>query len=211
MKWRASAAFTSSIPARDRLYTLGTNSSLRRSSQTAIHHIFNALVRVLAPIITFTTDEAWAFATTKAEYANDSIHLQDWPVAPTEWINKDLADAFHQLMLGLNVDVKGKLEALRQAGKIGKSLDAVVSLTGPHNDLLMLYASKNSKILPEVLIVSDVTVSIEETPANKLTLEVKPAETLGYHRCPRCWRWVPALEKSPLGDVCPRCIEALKS
>jgi isoleucyl-tRNA synthetase len=67
---------------KDRLYTLGTNSPLRRSSQTAIHHIFNALVRLLAPVLTFTCDEAWAYATAKVEYIADSVHLQDWPVAP---------------------------------------------------------------------------------------------------------------------------------
>jgi valyl-tRNA synthetase len=66
---------------KDRLYTLGTANPLRRSSQTAIHHIFGVLVKILAPVLTFTADEAWAYATTKTEFTADPIHLQDWPVA----------------------------------------------------------------------------------------------------------------------------------
>src|SRR5690606_5327445 len=86
---------------KDRLYTHGTNSPLRRSSQTAIHHIFHALVRLLAPVLTFTCDEAWCHATFKSDFPSDarlsapdasqlSIHLQDWPDAPANWTNAEL-------------------------------------------------------------------------------------------------------------------------
>ena len=53
---------------KDRLYTSSTASPLRRSSQTAIHHIFRSLVRLLAPVLTFTCDEAWAYATAKTAW-----------------------------------------------------------------------------------------------------------------------------------------------
>ena len=72
---------------KDRLYTLGAAHPLRRSSQTALHHIFQTLVRILAPIITFTADEAWSFATAGTEYAEGSVHLQDWPWRRAEWTN----------------------------------------------------------------------------------------------------------------------------
>ena len=186
---------------KDRLYTLGTKSPLRRSSQTAIHHIFNALVRVLAPIITFTTDEAWAYATAKVEYANDSIHLQDWPVAPAVWTNAVLANAM-TARLQERAKVNEAIEPLRAAGKIGKSLDVSVTLPKPADAT----TPAEAEFLAELFIVSHVDVSTAETGVS-----VRPAGDLGYHRCPRCWRWVPALENSPLGEICPRCIEALKS
>ena len=188
---------------KDRLYTLGTNSPLRRSSQTAIHHIFNALVRVLAPIITFTTDEAWAYATAKAEYSADSIHLQDWPVAPAEWTNPGIANVM-ATRLQDRAKVNEAIEPLRAAGKIGKSLDVAITL--PKQSDNQAQASAEAESLAELFIVSQVEISATE--ASKIG--VRPCAELGFHRCPRCWRWVPALEKSALGDVCPRCVEALK-
>jgi len=109
---------------KDRLYTLGTNAPLRRSSQTAIHHIFQTLVKLLAPIVTFTTDEAWSFATAKAEYADDSIHLQDWPVAPASWSNSEI-EADVAALLRVRTQVNEAIEPLRAAGRLGKSLDAL--------------------------------------------------------------------------------------
>ncbi|MEJ1971589.1 MAG: class I tRNA ligase family protein [Lacunisphaera sp.] len=114
---------------KDRLYTLGAAHPLRRSSQTALAAIFDALVRILAPVLTFTTDEAWSYAQTGQEYSNESIHWQDWPVAPADWKNPALAAEFDQLFK-LRAKVTEALEPLRQAGTIGKSLDAVLALAG---------------------------------------------------------------------------------
>ncbi len=218
---------------KDRLYTLGTNSPLRRSSQTALHHVFNALVRLLAPVLTFTADEAWSYATAKTEYSDDSIHLQDWPVAPAAWTNADL-ERDVSLLLKVRAAANASLEPARQQGKIGKSLDAVVTIKCPITEqirrvLLPNYGSKfASSFLSELLIVSEVSIvpiSLGQRPewlpvdalnsidngAELIEFEIKSGHDLGYHRCPRCWRWVPALEKSLQGDVCPRCTEALKS
>ncbi len=191
---------------KDRLYTLGTNNPLRRSSQTAIHHIFNTLVRVLAPIVTFTTDEAWAYATAKVEYSHDSIHLQDWPVAPANWTDVTLANVM-AARLQDRTKVNEAIEPLRAAGKIGKSLDVAITLPKQADEKSQAQALAQAEFLAELFIVSRVDVS----PTAESGIGVRPCAELGYHRCPRCWRWVPALEKSPHGDVCPRCIEALKS
>ena len=194
---------------KDRLYTLGTNSPLRRSSQTAIHHIFNALVRLLAPIITFTTDEAWAYATARTEYTDDSIHLQDWPVAPAAWTNAEVESTFAAL-LRIRTQSNEAIEPLRAAGKLGKSLDAAVTLTAAVDDPAFRVLEQHSDFLPELFIVSHVDL-VPATAGSALAVGVRPCSELGHVRCPRCWRWVPALEKSTHGDVCPRCIEALKS
>ncbi len=191
---------------KDRLYTLGTRSPLRRSSQTAIHQIFRTLVKLLAPILTFTADEAWSYATTGKEYADDSIHLQDWPVAPDAWTNPAVDSAVAAL-LKVRVLVNESIEPLRAAGKLGKSLDAAVTLTGAAEDATFRTLEKHRDFLPELFIVSHVTLA--PAVGDALHADIRPCSELDNVRCPRCWRWVPVLNPSPLGDVCPRCAEAL--
>ena len=194
---------------KDRLYTHGTNSPLRRSSQTAIQAIFNALVRLLAPVLTFTCDEAWAYATAKVEYTDDSIHLQDWPVAPAAWTNPAL-EAEVAKLLAVRDQVNAAIEPLRAGGKLGKSLDAAVTLSPATEDTATGgVLEKHRDFLPELFIVSHVTLGSAKGAA--LHVDVRPCEDLGYVRCPRCWRWVPAFEPSAHGEVCPRCAEALKA
>jgi isoleucyl-tRNA synthetase len=213
---------------KDRLYTHGTHWPLRRSSQSAIHHIFNAIVRLLAPVLTFTCDEAWAYATAKVEYTDDSIHLQDWPVAPATWTNADL-EAEVAALLRVRAQVNEAIEPLRAAGKLGRSLDAAVTLIVPAEDSVARVLEKHRDFLPELFIVSHVTVGSDmgasaeaatrvstTTDASAkagaaLLVTVRPCSELDLSWCPRCWRWVPALEVSSHGEICPRCVEALKT
>ncbi len=193
---------------KDRLYTLGAKHPLRRSSQTAIHAIFSTLVKILAPVLTFTADEAWSYATTGKEYADDSIHLQDWPTAPAEWTDAALEADFAAL-LKLRGKVTESLEPLRQAGNIGKSLDATLSFSGASDSAEMVALAKHRDFLPEFFIVS--AVALEPKPGAALEIKSLHAREAGNTRCPRCWRWVPALTHSPHGEICPRCADALNS
>ncbi|HEY9248240.1 MAG TPA: class I tRNA ligase family protein, partial [Rariglobus sp.] len=198
---------------KDRLYTLGTANPLRRSSQTAIHHIFGVLVKILAPVLTFTADEAWSYATTGTEFTDDPVHLQDWPVADAAWSNAGI-EADVAALLKVRARVNEAIEPLRAAGKLGKSLDAVVTLSAAAADPVFQILEKHRDFLPELFIVSHVTLTAADANASEpipLTVAVRHGEELGYLRCPRCWRWVPALEHSSHGDVCPRCAEALKT
>ena len=207
---------------KDRLYTLRAADPLRRSSQTALHHIFQTLVRILAPIITFTADEAWSFATAGKEYIEGSVHLQDWPEAEASWIEPDLDEYISKLRV-VKSRVNDKLEELRAAGTIGKSLQANVSLSGE-----ILVMSKPFRIdqlrvnLPEFFTTSGVavTTSMSISPESE---EIKVYPTGSYHiennqnvpgpskRCDRCWRELPAtdFEMTPYGEVCIRCANAL--
>ncbi|HEY0863880.1 MAG TPA: isoleucine--tRNA ligase [Lacunisphaera sp.] len=191
---------------KDRLYTLGAAHPLRRSSQTAIHAIFDALVRILAPVLTFTADEAWSFGKAGKEYAEDSVHLQDWPIAPAEWTDAALAADFDQLFK-VRAKVTEALEPLRQAGTIGKSLDAVLTFRGPAADPALAVLGRCAASLPEFFIVSH--VALEPNTGASLEITARHAQEAGLVRCPRCWRWVPALATTPHGEVCPRCAEAL--
>ncbi|MDP1581151.1 MAG: class I tRNA ligase family protein, partial [Candidatus Didemnitutus sp.] len=193
---------------KDRLYTLAASHPLRRSAQTAIHHIFRTLVRILAPVLTFTTDEAWSYAIAGQEYTSDSIHLQDWPVAPAEWSDAAL-DAEFSALLKLRVKVTENLEPLRQAGTIGKSLDAVLTFNGAASDTAFAVLQKHASFLPEFFIVS--RVNLEATAEGALAIKATHAREAGLVRCPRCWRWVPAITSTPHGEICLRCADALNS
>jgi isoleucyl-tRNA synthetase len=193
---------------KDRLYTHGTQSTLRRSSQTAIHHIFQTLVKILAPVLTFTADEAWSFATTNTEYIEDSVHLQDWPVAPAAWTNPEI-EADVATLLRVRTLANESIEPHRAAGKLGKSLDASLTLSAASDDATFRVLEKHRDFLPELFIVSHVAL-VPTASGTALAIAVRHCEELGYQRCPRCWRWVPALESTGQGEVCPRCAEALK-
>jgi isoleucyl-tRNA synthetase len=197
---------------KDRLYTYAVNHPQRRSTQTAVHAIHGVLVRILAPVLTFTADEAWCHAHFKTDLAPDSasvpssVHLSDWPVADANWTDPALEADFAEL-LKVRAKVNEALEPLRQAGQLGKSLDAAVAISvadaDPTGDILR----KNDALLPELFIVSHVDIRPGTNPSYEIS--ARSASELGLVRCPRCWRSVPALHSTPHGDVCPRCAEAI--
>ncbi|HVU18635.1 MAG TPA: isoleucine--tRNA ligase [Candidatus Didemnitutus sp.] len=193
---------------KDRLYTLGAAHPLRRSSQTAIHHVFSTLARILAPIIPFTTDEGWSYGFAKAEYSDRAIQWEDWPVAGNGWHNPAI-EADFGVLLRVRSQATERLEPLRQAGTIGKSLDAVVSLAAPAGSAEAEVLGRYRNALAELLIVSE--VALEPNSGTELEVKARHARETGHNRCPRCWRWVPAMSVTSLGEVCPRCQEALNS
>ena len=193
---------------KDRLYTLGTNNPQRRSSQTAIHHIFGTLVKILSPILTFTSDEAWSYAVANTEYGPDSVHLQDWPVAPADWTDSTLEIDFAAL-LKVRAQVTEAIEPLRAAGQLGKSLDAAVAISAASDDITHAVLERHRNFLPELFIVSAVAITAA-APAATLTVAVRPCAELGHRRCPRCWRSVPTLTATEtFGEICPRCVQSL--
>lgn len=188
---------------KDRLYTYAPNWQERRSSQTAIYHIFSVLTRLLAPILTFTTDEAYQFS--KQPGKQSSIHLEDWPSPNPEWSFESVdADMVH--LLKCRDKVNEQLEDARQKKVLGQSLDAQLLIVGNMSDPLFSTLKKYEQYLPEVFIVSQVT--LEEKEAKEIHVSVKQA---GGKRCPRSWRWVPELEFiDGFGEVSPRCKKALE-
>lgn len=194
---------------KDRLYTFAANSRERRSSQTAMRAMLAAYLKMLAPMLPFTTDEAWGFFTEKNEYAENSVLLQAWPEPRAEFIFEKEAAEFDALLKLLDA-VNLKLDALRSAKVIGQSLDAVLKISGDPADATFALLKKHAALLAETFIVSE--VSLEDAPAGTpLSIEAVRAETLGYARCPRSWRWVPELvDAGAFGKVSPRCLAALK-
>lgn len=191
---------------KDRLYTYAPNDPLRRSSQTAIAIIFNVFTRLIAPLLPFTSDEAWSFAANDSDFNDQPIALEAWPYVENGWDNTEVADEIKTLRNFLSESLNDPLEKLRQQKTIGQSLDAKAVITGPASDPTLALLKRYEADLPELFILSQVTVA-ESAEASEITVEVDHADGV---RCPRSWRWVPELiETNEWGAVSPRCADAL--
>lgn len=192
---------------KDRLYTRAPDDPLRRSSQSAIHHILSALTRLLAPILPFTCDEAWSFFRNGAEFGASAVAAQDWPDLDPEWKRPEVAEEIRSLRRFLNERLNEPLEELRTKKVIGQSLDAKAVIEGPPEDPEMRLLQRYEADLPELFILSQ--VRILPTPgAAAISVHVDHADGV---RCPRSWRWVESLvETEEWGPVSPRCKDALE-
>lgn len=201
---------------KDRLYTLAPKHPLRRSAQTAILQIFRTIARLVAPLCPFTADEAWSYFHCETALGDRFIALEDWPEAHQDWDFKE-AESAVSTILRFRIDtVNDKLEALRQNKKIGKEIDAVLQVTVPENHDCFGIFQRFQEHLAEWFQVSEVRLeSVPPSPAADgpplITVQARPAAELGYHKCPRSWRWVPELVETPWGRVSPRDAEALQS
>ncbi|MBE6414126.1 MAG: isoleucine--tRNA ligase [Verrucomicrobiaceae bacterium] len=186
---------------KDRLYTFGTNSFERRSSQTAMDIISDILIKVASPILTFTCDEAFSFKN-GGEYIEDSIHLQDFPKYEELLTDTDVVAKVDRI-LQLRDLVNEELEKLRQNKVIGKSLEAEVEIMVAENSNDANILKEFERSLAEIFIVSDVRIVVGkfETPA----VQAHKAEG---ERCVRCWRVVKSLNDD---GICSRCEEAISN
>ena len=185
---------------KDRLYTFGAKSFQRRSSQTAIDIISDILLKVAAPILTFTCDEAYSFKH-GAEFVQDSIHLQDYPDVTPLLVCAPTAAKIDRI-LQIRDRVNESLEKLRKDKVIGKSLEAEVEIMVSENGDDAKLLREFEKSLAEIFIVSG--VSIVEGKFETTSVQASKAEGV---RCVRCWRIVKEVNAD---GICPRCEDAVK-
>ncbi len=190
---------------KDRLYTLAPNDACRRSSQTVLFRVCDALCRMLNPILAFTGDEAFSYLSSGDEYSGRPVQLAGWPEAPSAFLHSVAAIDVDRLLRWKAAHVNDALEEKRKQKEIASSLDAKVVITGDASDedfqLLKAYESR----LPEYFIVSAVELRSGKSP---VTVEASHADGV---RCPRTWRWVPRLVNTEeWGEVSERCAEALQ-
>ena len=197
---------------KDRLYTFAPDHPARRSAQTALWRIAEALTRLIAPILSFTADEVWALLP-PVDTREPSVHLALFPnladIVPGN-TSSLLAD-WKQLLLIREQAMKA-LEEARALKTIGKGLEAAVELEAAndasttHYDLLLRYQQS----LPELLNVSTVQISVylnPEASASWMNAKAKPATGT---KCERCWRFTADVGDQPsYPTVCLRCAEAL--
>jgi isoleucyl-tRNA synthetase len=192
---------------KDRLYTAGSSSHSRRSAQTAVYRIVYALVRLLAPLLSFTTEEVWGYLC-KPAGSPQSVHLALLPVP--EELTEGLTIAQRERLVNWDTlmlvrdQVLKSLEGAREEKRIGKSLEARVILTaGPDlYPLLNEYAAE----LPALFIVSQ--VESKAIPVPGLSIEIQSAEGI---KCERCWKYTLDVGSDPdFPTLCAACSDAIK-
>jgi isoleucyl-tRNA synthetase len=194
---------------KDRLYTFAPNSPGRRSAQTALWRIAEALTRLLAPLLSFTADEVWQHLPT-VEGRPSSVHLALFPdmseIVPGNI--GDIEDDWEHL-LRIRELVNIELEALRLNKTIGKGLDASIRLIATEGSSEALLLDRYQSALPEFFNVSQATVQMVGATKDSGALLIEADSAQGA-KCGRCWRVVPDVgSDNRWPEVCARCAEAL--
>jgi isoleucyl-tRNA synthetase len=195
---------------KDRLYTSAPKSRARRSAQTALHRITDALARLLAPVLVFTADEIWESLPRTGEDAGlQSVHLALFPAAPVGERDASLRAQWAQLFEVRDVVLRA-LEAARVSKLIGSSLEAHVRLKAKTRRDYELLESRREQ-LRYVFIVSQVSLTFadEGASADGDAVEVEVVRADG-EKCERCWNYSKRVgEFTRYPTVCERCVEAL--
>jgi isoleucyl-tRNA synthetase len=157
----------------------GFQTAKRLANRTVLDILYHALVRWLAPVLVFTTEEVWG-----TRYPDGgSVHLLQWPEVPS--VGAD--DGKWRKLRELRAQVTEAIEPLRRDKVIGSSLEAEV-------------------IIPELLVSADELAELFIVSAVHSGQELKVTKT-GNHKCGRCWRYLPEVKSD--GDLCARCDEVL--
>jgi len=186
---------------KDRMYTFAPSNPARRSAQTVLWQITETLVRLLAPILSFTTDEVWEYLPA-IEGRPVSVHLAQFP-KPEEIYSADpmpVLDEWKQIF-AVRDEALRVLEEARQAKRIGKGLEAEIEIAATGEQLALL--RRHAAGLKEIINVSAVTV------VEGATLQVTALPASG-HKCARCWNFMPQVSNYGIWqNVCTRCHDAL--
>jgi len=193
---------------KDRMYTFKADSPERRSGQTAMFYLTTSLLKIMAPILAITADEAWGYLAFSGKA--DSVHLEEWPKdSHRKWADASLDEKWGRL-IALREIVLKKLEEKRAAGEIGSSLEAEVMLA-PAGDSYKKLLTDNRNSLRYLFIVS--RVELEDTPAAQAASEGPVAVHIRKARgqkCQRCWNYSEMVGRDELHPtLCERCVKAV--
>jgi isoleucyl-tRNA synthetase len=205
---------------KDRMYTFAPTSHERRSAQTVLWQITEALARLVAPILSFTADEVWEYLPA-VEGREASVHLAQFP-KPEGIFSEDPAPLLEEWkqLFDIRNQVFQLIEVKRQEKTIGKSLETEIRIDARGSVLDLL--KRHEAGLKELMNVSAVAVREVEpheqlpegqstnamTPLLNHAIEVLPASG---HKCARCWNFMPEVSNYGIWEnVCTRCQSALK-
>jgi isoleucyl-tRNA synthetase len=184
---------------KDRLYTDSANSPRRRSTQTTLHRMVAALCKMLAPILTFTADEAWEFVLDKTV---DSAHLLVW--APASFVRPEEERAAWRALFELREAALSELEKARQVKVIGKALEARLVLAG--GSPLLTVAKSHWDAFRELLNVSQLEIRTEAGTGIHIAVEKAAGQ-----KCERCWHWETDVGSHPTHPtICARCAKVVE-
>jgi len=188
---------------KDSLYCDSKSSKIRRSTQTVLDILFHHLLRLLAPILCFTIEEAWQ----SRMGSNTSIHNENFCSIDETWIRNDLDESwsFYKKLKRL---INGAIEVERKNKTIGSSLEASVILFINDDKKINLV---NNEMVEQVSIVSKIEIKKEGLPQNCYTLDDDKSigvvvSRVDGHKCERCWKYFSKLTD----NVCIRCKEVIE-
>ena len=190
---------------KDRVYCSGKGSLERRSAQTAMFTILRDSLLLMAPILSFTADEAWAYVPA-FEGKDASVHLGEFPKAQ-DWLGSKRAGFVEDMerLLAVREKVLKELEKSREVKLIGNSLEASVTLKAPAAEAAFLEARRDD--LAALFIVS--AVAVEKGAGGDLAIEVGKA---AGGKCERCWNFSTHVGTSPdYPTFCARCEKVVKA
>lgn len=186
---------------KDRLYTRKKDSMERRAAQTAMYEILSSLVRIIAPMTSFTAEEIWKHMPHKEDENKESIMLEYWPETKEEYENKELEEKWNKI-IKVKEEAAKALEMARAEKIIGHSLNAKVIINADKENYEFLKGKED--LLQEVFIVSGVELNESE----EFSVEVKTADG---EKCERCWMYSTTVgEDKENPTICHKCSEALK-
>ncbi len=188
---------------KDRQYTAKTDGLARRSTQSAMFHVLEALVRWLAPILSYTADEIWQHLPS-LEKREASVFLSTWyeHLAPLE-ANTSFNHDFWQTVMTVRSDVSQSLEHSRTQKEIGSSLAADVEINCDKNTFATL--DKLGDELRFVFITSDATLTKNDANVYNIAITVTPSSA---PKCVRCWHQRAEVGANPEHpELCGRCVE----
>ncbi|HNX14953.1 MAG TPA: isoleucine--tRNA ligase [Oscillospiraceae bacterium] len=182
---------------KDRLYVEKADGKKRRAAQTVIWQVLDAITRIMAPIIAFTSDEIWKAMPHRKSDDKLSPVFNAFP--KTE--NIDISDVDWDALFALREEVKKALEDARSEKLIGAPLDAAVTITTPDADKL----AKDADLMRELCIVSGLKLE----KGDKVSVKVEKA---GGCKCVRCWTYSDSVGKDGgHPELCARCASILRS
>jgi len=195
---------------KDRLYTAPPKGVARRSAQTAMYKVLDALTRLIAPVLSFTADEIWVELPGQRE---ESVHLASFPRFETKYLDTQLEERYADL-LKIRSDVSKALEVARNEKLIGHSLDARVVLAapaGPWAELLNSYRDELATlfIVSQAELVESLSEGMdgEEVPGLRVLIAKAQGE-----KCERCWNYATSVgENTAHSSICHRCVAALEA
>jgi isoleucyl-tRNA synthetase len=181
---------------KDRLYCDAPDSPRRRATQFCMSTVFDALCRLLAPVLAFTGEEAWAYFRPE-----ESVHLQLFPDVNAEWVDPESIRKFETL-LGLRAKIMQAVEVAQKAKKIGGTLEARVVAAVAAKDEIEV-GREYRKELDEIFVISDLTLEESESFSIEISRTPNP-------RCDRCWRYREDVGGKPAHPtLCVRCANAV--
>jgi len=183
---------------KDRMYCDAAGSPRRRATQTVMKACFDAVARLLAPILAFTADEAWEFGGN-----GQSVHLALFPEADPALRDEALEQRVERLLALRSVVYQQAIEPARQAKTIAKSLEAAVTLELPRAEFEEFNGMRAE--VEEFFIISELQLVESDGTRAALTKSTNQG-------CARCWRYLPSVGADAAHpDLCDRCAEAVSA